>query len=329
MLNGVSGNESAVREFIETQIKDYCRIETDNAGNLIAFKKGARTPEKRVMFAAHMDEVGFIVTSVTDDGYIKIAPVGGIDARVMLGTRILFENGVRGVVSAVPVHLLKGDEREKIPDFSDMAVDIGAGSRETAEQAVQQGMAASFDSTYEEFGQLVKARAIDDRFGCLALINLIKCELPFDTFFVFTVQEEVGLRGACCAAYKVEPDIAVVVETTTAADVNGVSGADRVCCLGDGPVVSYMDGRTIYSRRLYNLAFEAARESGLKVQTKSKIAGGNDAGAIQRAGSGSEVLAVSLPCRYIHSPSCTVNKDDMESMEALLKKLCEKLDGIV
>lgn len=183
-----------------------------------------------------------------------------------------------------------------------------------------------FESVYYEFGNgFIKAKALDDRIGCMLLIELIKSEIEYDKYFCFNVQEEVGLRGAMCTSFAIQPDISVILETTTAADLCGVTGGDRVCVLGDGPVVSFMDGRTIYDKELYTLAMTAAKENNIKVQIKTAIAGGNDAGAIQTSGRGSRVMAVSLPCRYIHSGSSIVKSSDIDETRKLLKAVLPRL----
>ena len=157
------------------------------------------------------------------------------------------------------------------------------------------------------------------------MIDLIKSDLEYDTVFCFNVQEEVGLRGSKCTSFKVMADVAVVLESTTAADLDGVLGDDRVCVLGNGPVVSFMDNRTVYDRELYKLAFKTANECNIPVQTKTAVAGGNDAGAIQTSGYGSRVIAISLPTRYIHSGASVVKKCDIDSTNKLLKELLPKL----
>ena len=164
-----------------------------------------------------------------------------------------------------------------------------------------------FSSEYTEFGNgMIKSKAVDDRFGCALLIELIKSDLEYDAYFTFTVQEEIGLRGARAAAFSVNPDVAIAVEATTAADIEGVSGNKRVCSLGKGAVVSYMDRGTMYDKELYNYAFEIAEKKNISCQTKTLIAGGNNSGAIHIAGNGVRTIAVSAPCRYLHSPSCVV-----------------------
>lgn len=312
LLNGTSGREEAVRNYIIEKIKDKCEYSVDALGSVIAFKKGRKAPDKKVLVAAHTDEVGFIITDITDDGYLCFAPVGGIDAAVVLGRRVDI-NGIKGVVGAKAVHLLSDDEKKNEPAFDKLAIDIGAADKAEAEKAVSLGDCAYFASDYCEFGDgFIKSKALDDRIGCMLMIELINSDLEYDTYFCFNVQEEVGLRGSGCSAYAVKPDVAVILESTTAADIDGVTGGDKCCVLGKGPVVSFMDGRTIYDKQIFDLAFEVAKENNIKIQTKTKIAGGNDAGAIQKSGAGCRVAAVSLPCRYIHSGSSVVKISDIE-----------------
>lgn len=319
LLNGTSGDEKAVRDFIIDKIKDKCDFKVDNLGSIIAFKKGKKAPIKKVMLSAHMDEVGFIITHITEEGYLKFAPVGGIEPEAVL-TRRISVNGKIGVAGSKAVHLMSKSEKDSAPEFSDFLLDIGAADKNEAEKYVSEGDFAYFVSDYCEFGDgFIKAKALDDRIGCMLLIELINSELEYDTYFCFNVQEEVGLRGSTCTSYTVKPDIAVVLESTTAADIDGVTGAERCCLLGKGPVVSYMDGRTVYDRELYKKAFQTAKENGISIQTKTKIAGGNDAGAIQNSAGGCRVCAVSLPCRYIHTGSSVVKKSDITETRKFLR----------
>lgn len=325
LLNGTSGREEAVRNYIIEKIKDKCEYSVDVLGSVIAFKKGKKAPDKKVLVAAHTDEVGFIITDITDDGYLRFAPVGGIDAAVVLGRRVDI-NGIKGVVGAKAVHLLSDDEKKNEPAFDKLAIDIGAADKAEAEKAVSLGDCAYFASDYCEFGDgFIKSKALDDRIGCMLMIELINSDLEYDTYFCFNVQEEVGLRGSGCSAYAVKPDVAVILESTTAADIDGVTGGDKCCVLGKGPVVSFMDGRTIYDKQIFDLAFEVAKENNIKIQTKTKIAGGNDAGAIQKCGAGCRVAAVSLPCRYIHSGSSVVKIGDIEETRRFLPLFLSKL----
>lgn len=322
-LDGVSGREEKIRDFIISQIQDSSEYQVDALGNLIAFKKGAKTPKNRVMLAAHMDEVGLIITYITDNGYLKFTSVGGIDTRVMLGRCVAVgDDRLPGVIGVVPVHLVKEDEKANIPDADSLYIDIGATNREEAEKQVKPGDVAHFDSGFIPFGDgFIKARALDDRTGCATLIELIKSDLPYDMTFAFTVQEEVGLRGAKTAAFSVAPDYAIVVEATTAADIAGVVREKQVCKLGDGAVISFMDRSTLYSRELYDLAFKLAEKNGVKVQAKTVVAGGNDAGAIHTSRGGVRTLTVSLPCRYLHSPSCVICESDMAEVSKIVSAL--------
>ncbi len=321
LLNAASGNEDSVRNFIVDEIKNYCDYTVDALGSVIAFKKGKYKQNKKVMFSAHMDEVGFIITYITNDGYLKFSPVGGIDPRVVIDRRVSI-NGIPGVIGSKAVHLLSADEKKKAPDFDDLYIDIGAENKEDVQKYVSPGDNAYFSSDYSVFGNgFIKSKALDDRIGCMLMIEMIKSDLMYDTYFCFNVQEEVGLRGSNCTAFSVQSDISVVLESTTAADLDGVSGGNKCCVLGNGPVVSYMDGRTVYDKNLFDLAFEIAKKNNIKIQTKTTIAGGNDAGSIQSAGKGSRVMAVSLPCRYIHSGASVVKASDIDETRRLLKAL--------
>ena len=310
LLNGTSGDEVRVRDYIINEIKEYSTYEVDNLGSVIAYKKGKKKPNKTVCINAHMDEVGFIITGITSDGYLRFAPVGGIDTKVCLDRAVTVgENRINGVIADKAYHLLEDSEKDKAPSFDKLLIDIGAKSETEAQSVVSLGDFAYFESDYTELGNgYIKAKALDDRIGCMLMIELIKSELEYDTVFCFNVQEEVGLRGSKCTSFAVSADISIVLEATTAGDLDGVLGADRVCVLGNGGVVSFMDNRTIYDRELYKLAMNTASENNIPVQTKTAVAGGNDAGSIQTSGKGAKVMALSLPCRYIHSPSSVVKK---------------------
>lgn len=312
-IPAVSSNEDKLREFIINEVSPYAECKTDRNGNLICFKKGKKRPLKKVMLDAHMDEVGIIATSVTSDGFVKFATVGGIDTSVMLCRGVVFENGVRGVVGLKPVHLASADEKKKLPSIDELYIDIGAKDKAEAEKLIKPGQTAVFESDVTVMGDRIKARAIDDRAGVACLIALLKQDAEFDFYATFTWGEEVGGRGAKTAAFTVEPDIAIVLEATTAADIHGASDENTVCRLGDGPAVSFMDRATLYDRKLYDIALG----SGIKCQTKNKVAGGNNSGAIHLSKGGVPTIAISLPCRYIHSPSCLADLGDLEDMKRL------------
>lgn len=327
LLNGISGDESCVREYIIEKIRDKCDYSVDNLGNITAFRKGKKTPEKKLMIAAHMDEVGLIVTSVRSDGTLTFETVGGIDSAVIIGKRVkIGKNGLSGVVGSKAIHKLSAEEREKAPKISDLYIDFGAADKAEAEKYVSVGECVYFDSEFMEFGNnRIKSKAIDDRAGCALMLRLIEEEPEYDTFFVFNVQEEIGLRGSTVSAFSLQPDIAIVLEATTAADIDGADGAAKVCTINGGPVVSFMDRSTMYDKELYKTAFETAKENGIKCQTKSMIAGGNDSGAIHISGKGVRTIAVSLPCRYLHSPSCVISKQDFDDAYRLVKLMMKRV----
>lgn len=330
LIDGISGDESAVREYIIDKIRDICEYSIDPLGNLICFRKGRKTPDKKLMICAHMDEVGFIVTSIRSDGTLCFGTVGGVDASVIIGRQVCVgKNHISGVIGSTAVHNLSKDEREKAPKTDRLYIDIGAENKDDAEKYVSPGDCVYFDSEFTDLGERrVKSKAIDDRAGCAMMIQLMQEEPEYDTYFVFNVQEEIGLRGSAVSAYSVAPDFAVVLEATTAADIDGASGAKKVCELGSGPVVSFMDRSTVYDKELYRLAFDIAAEKNIPCQTKTMIAGGNDSGAIHISGKGVRTIAVSVPCRYLHSASCVIEMTDLENSYILVKELIRRINSL-
>lgn len=329
-IAGTSGDEGQVAEYIVSQLPADARITRDALGNLLVFRKGAAAPKRRVMLCAHMDEVGFLVTHITKEGLLRFAAVGGVDARVALGRQVAVgSEGLVGVIGTKAVHMQKEEERGKAPGIDELYIDIGASSDDEAKAHVTLGDRVTFVSDFTEYGEgFLKARALDDRVGCAILLTLLREELPFDLHAAFTVQEEVGLRGARTAAYTIAPELALVLETTTAADIPGVSGENRVCELKKGPVVSFMDRSTIYDRELYALAFEEAERLGIPCQTKSLVAGGNDSGAIHTSVGGVRTAVISVPCRYLHSPSCVIALEDLEHSLTLARALVNRMAAL-
>lgn len=321
-IPSVSGREEKLRSFIISKIDGYCEYEVDPNGNLICFKNGKKRPAKKIMVDAHMDEVGLIASYITAEGFVKFQTVGGIDTSVMLARKVVFENGVVGVVGMKPVHLLSGDEKKTMPKAESLYIDIGAASKEEAEELISVGDVAVFFSEPLELGaETILARGIDDKAGVAVLISLLKREAEYDFYATFSVQEEVGLRGAKTAAYTVSPDAAVILETTTAADIYGVDKESQVCRLGGGPAISFMDKSTMYNKAL----FDYANSIPVPHQVKQYVSGGNNAGAVHLTKSGVPTLTVSLPTRYIHSPSCVANVNDLEAMQRFSLALIEAL----
>jgi endoglucanase len=327
-LAGVSGCEEEVRETIAARVQCHAdELIVDPMGNLLVFKRGRKQPARPVMLCAHMDEVGVILTGVTEEGYCKFDFVGGVDRRVVLGKRVrIGGGGVKGVIGIKAHHLVSKEEGKSVPKTEELYIDIGAASEEDALRRVALGDCGIFDTLAEEFGEgLLKARAIDDRAGCAALIKLLEGPLPVDTWFAFTVQEEVGTRGARTAAWRLDPFCAVVLEGTTAADLPGVEEDRQICRVGGGVVVPYMDGGTLYDRELYAMAKRTAEAHGIAWQTKNRVAGGTDAAAVQRSRGGVRTLALAVAVRNIHSPACIASRADLEALPMLAGLVLEEI----
>lgn len=321
LADGVSGYEDEVRDMIISEIKDFCdEVCIDALGNVLAFKRGAKQHKKRLMLCAHMDEVGFAVKYVNDDGTLLVDEVG-MNTSIMPSKRVRIGKAkIPGVIGAKPVHLSGSDNKPL--SIHDIFIDIGARDKADAQSMELFGEYAAFDSDFCEFGnRLVKAKALDDRIGCAVMCLITKCRLEYDMFFAFTVGEELGGVGASAAAQRIKPDICLVLEGTTASDLALTDEKDKVCRLGNGPVAPFMDGGTAYDYELYTGIRKLAESFGIACQTKEKIAGGTDARNIQRCAGGIRTAALSLPCRYIHTPTSVASKKDMADMYALTKIL--------
>ncbi len=321
-LSGVSSWEDEVRTYLMEQAKPYAdKIRVDVLGNLIVFKRGAKSTGSKLMLCAHMDEVGVIIKSITDEGYLKFGCVGGIDRRVLLGKKLLIgPKKVVGVIGLKAYHLVSAEEEKKIPKLEDLYIDIGAKDKDAAGDLVELGDVGVFHSGSIEFGNgMIKAKAIDDRIGCAVLLKLLQQDLPMDCTFAFTAQEEVGTRGAFGAAFSITPEIALVVEGTTAADSPDMEPHRQVCFPGSGPVIPFMDGGTIYDRLLFERLRNLAEANGIPWQTKHYISGGTDAGAIQRTKDGVRVCAVSAAVRYLHAPASVASIKDFDAILELVR----------
>ena len=325
-LDGVSGDEDRVRDFIRRQAEPWAEtVRTDALGNLIVHKRGRKPAGNKLLLCAHMDEVGLIVTRATEDGFLRFDFVGGVDRRVALGKPVVLgPNKIPGVIGMKAIHMLSAEERKKVPKTEALYLDIGAADKEEALSKVPLGTYGAFVGEPEELGDgLLKAKAIDDRVGCAILLELLKEDLPLDVTFAFTAQEEVGTRGAFGAAFSVTPEVALVLETTTAADLPGIEGARWVCAPGMGPVISYMDGGTIYDRELFQDLRRLAEDNRIPWQTKEYIAGGNDARTIQRTKTGVRVAALSAAVRYLHAPASVGSIRDFGQMLTLTRAFLE------
>lgn len=319
--NAVSGMEAQLRQIIYSEIKEFCtKIETDSMGNLCVYKKGKGEGKSKpaVLLSAHMDEVGLVVTDITDDGYLKFDTVGGIDPGILISQRVV-SGDVPGIIALKAVHLTTAKEREKPVTLKQLYIDIGAKDRQSAMKYISKGDCFAFESKYTEFGNQIKAKALDDRVGCAVMLEVLKQDWDCDLYCNFTVQEEVGLRGARIASRGINPDYAVVIEATTCNDLPGVGENVRVTKSGGGPAISVLDSASKADGGLIKMLEEIAVKHKIPHQFKASTAGGNDAGAICLTDGGIKTASVSVPCRYIHSPVCVMNKNDFESCKALIK----------
>lgn len=321
-----SGFERPQAALLKELAAPYCdECFTDTLGNVICHKKGEGA---RVLFCAHMDVIGFMVNFADKRGFLRFEPLGGFVPGMLVGTPVISENGVYGAIFADAESGYNGNSLSGT-DIHDLYIDIGAASREEALALCPVGSVFRFDAeTKETANGCMISPYIDDLGGCVAMLigmSLIK-KPANDLWFAFTVQEEVGCRGAFGAAFRIKPQIALVVEGTTAADSPQSEGAARVCMPGQGPVIPFMDGGAIYDRKLFCLLRDLAEEKGIKWQTKTRIAGGTDAQAIQRTAGGCRVGAVSAAVRYIHSPSSVASLRDFEAMKALVDAFLEKME---
>jgi endoglucanase len=278
-----------------------------------------------------MDEIGLIIDAIDKSGTLRFAAVGGMDPRVLVSKRVLVgEKRLPGVIGIKAIHLLEKSDMDKPPKISDLYIDIGAKSDEDAKKHVSKGDTCIFAGEMTEFGDgLVKSRALDDRVGCAALLSALEREYPVTLAAVFSVQEEVGLRGASVASYALAPDLAIVLEGTTCADMHGVPEHLKVTIIGGGCAVSIMDMAAIPHRGLRDFITHTADENGIKWQYRSQTFGGTDAGAIQLAREGIPVAHISTPCRYIHSPAGVMNKNDFAAQKELLIKTLEHMDTFI
>lgn len=312
---GISGNEFEIRSLLYKLAKKYAdSIKIDVMGNIIAYKKGAKS-KRKLMIAAHMDEVGFVITGIDDKGFLKIARVGGIDPRICVDKRVVVgRDKIPGVITSKPIHLLNKSERDKIVPFSSLLVDIGAKDKNEVKKYVKLGDSIVFDTIFEKLNQkIIKGKALDDRLGCYIVLELLKKEHKDDLYAVFTVQEEVGLRGANVAAYSIMPDYAVILEATGAQDFPNKKDINISPELGKGTCITIKDGNSFASPELLDMSIKLADKHNIPYQFKKTGVGGTDAGVIQIAGKGVKTIIFATPARYIHSPVSISSMNDVRS----------------
>jgi putative aminopeptidase FrvX len=326
---GVSGNEKEVRLLIRNLIADHVdEWHVDTMGNLIACKSGTGETDLRVLLDAHMDEVGLMISEIDSSGLLKFRTIGGINNRTLLGQVVeVGPKKLTGVIGARPIHLLKASQRTAIVKQENMRIDIGAKNKSSAGGKVKVGDTAAFVAEYREIGPTAVAKAFDDRAGCAALIEILQGDpYPFDLIASFSVQEEVGLRGAQVAAYSTKPNVAIVIECTPAYDLPNKKDMSPNVVLGQGPAVYVMDRVTIQDPRLVSHIMRAAEENDIPFQVRQPGGGGTNTGVIQPVHGGVPVATIAIPGRHAHTPSMMINLDDYKHAVELTKATLRSLN---
>ncbi len=335
---GPAGCENEVRRVLARALRDKVDdLQTDALGNLIAFKQGTGpAPRTKVMLDAHTDEVGLMITRYDKSGLLGFRAVGGIDDRLLMAKGVVVGEGrLPGVITAPPIHLTKAEQRKKVLKVDQLVIDIGASSEEEARGLVNIGDYAAFDTRFQVLSEdglrTVKGKAFDDRMGCAVAAALADDEYAVDLYLSFSAQEEVGLRGARVAAFRIEPDMAFALEGTVCDDMPRKEDVSPTTQLGKGPAITIMDHSFIADKRLVRLLVDQAKAHGIPYQLKQPGVGGTDAGSIHLSRTGVPAVAVAVPCRYIHAPASVASLNDFDHtvalMRAALRALPERWNG--
>jgi len=333
---GVSGYEGEVRAVVRRYLEQVATIEHDNLGSIIG-KKAGTSERPRIMIAGHMDEIGFMVTGITKEGFLRFQTLGGWWEQVMLAQRVVVKaqrGDVIGIIGSKPPHILSQDERKKVVEKKDMFIDVGAASEDEARKVlgIKPGDPVIPWSPFAVManGQAVMAKAWDDRIGCAVFIDVLRNlrneAHPNTVYGVGTVQEEVGLRGATTSAEAVDPDVGFALEVSIAGDMPGVKEHEATDKLGAGPSILIYDGSMIPSIRLRDLVVETAEAEKIPYQFSAMPGGGTDAGRIHIHGRGVPSLVLGVPCRYIHSHAGIIRRDDYDHTVKLITAVIKRLD---
>lgn len=321
---GTSGFEQRIRARIIKEVTPYAdKVETDNMGNVYAIKKGKE--KKRIMIGAHMDEIGFIVTHIDDNGFIRFHTLGGFDPKTLTAQRVIIhgKKDFIGVMAAKPIHVMTQEERTKVAKITDFFIDTGL-TAEEVKNNIQIGDSITREREFIEMGNCVNGKSLDNRLAVYISIELLRqlkgVELPYDLYVVFTVQEEVGIRGANTATMKVKPDFGFGLDTTIAFDLPGAAPHEMVTKLGEGTAIKIMDASTICDYRMVEFMKKTAIKHAIKWQPEILTAGGTDTAGIQRMTEGGSIAgAVSIPTRNLHQVIEMAHKDDIAGSIELLK----------
>lgn len=328
---GVSGFEHRIRNLILRQLKDLAdEVEVDNMGNVIAIKRGKT--RKRVMVAAHMDEIGFIVNHVDDKGFIRFLTLGGFDPKTLTAQRVIVHGrkDILGVMGTKPIHIMKAEERRKVVPTTDYFIDLGL-PKEEVDKYVRIGDSVSRQRALVEMGNCVTGKSLDNRISVFILLETLRAlkdrEIPYDLYAAFTVQEEVGLRGAKGCVTHIDPDFGFGLDVTIAYDVPGSSPHENVTRLGEGTAIKVIDGSVISDYRMVNYLKETATAADIKYQMELLPAGGTDTAAVQHGGiQGAVTGALSIPLRNMHQSTEMVHHDDVRQTISLLTEGIAGLD---
>lgn len=315
---GPSGYETQIRDAIRTEVEPYAdELRVDALGNLIVTKGTQNETGRKIMLAAHMDEIGVIATHVDEKGFVRFTTIGGVRPHTCMGGRVQFLNGTRGVIGYERL-----DNASKLPKFEQMYIDVGATSRETC--LVKVGDIAAFDREFSEYQDRLVSKAMDDRIGVAVLIETLRQvnESPHQIFFVFSVQEEVGVRGATTAAFELDPDIGIAVDVTLTGDTPKERKME--VSLGKGPAIKVRDSGMLSDPRVVNWMVRTAEEAKLAYQLEVLEGGSTDARAIQLTRAGVPAGCISIPCRYVHGPSEMVDYNDVQNAVRLLAALLSR-----
>ena len=329
---GVSGFEQRIREVVLEEIKDLVdEVQVDNMGNVYAIKKGKS--DKKVMIGAHMDEIGFIVTHIDDKGFIRFHTLGGFDPKTLTAQRVIIhgKEDVIGVMASKPIHVMTPDERNKVANLSDYFIDTGLAVEEVKE-LIEIGNPITREREFIEMGNCVNGKSLDNRLAVFILIETLKQlkgkEVPYDIYGVFTVQEEVGIRGANVSALRIKPDFGFGLDTTIAFDLPGAAAHEMITKLGEGTAIKIMDASTICDYRMVDFMKKTATKHNIKWQSEILTAGGADTAGIQRMVEGGSIAgAVSIPTRHLHQVIEMANKADIQGSIDLLVACVSELDS--
>ncbi|MEM3701067.1 MAG: M42 family metallopeptidase [Candidatus Bathyarchaeia archaeon] len=329
---GVAGREEEVRNLMKNMLKPYVdEIKEDKLGNVIGVKKGEKNAPK-VMLAAHMDEIGLFVKTISKEGFLQFTKIGGIDDRILLAQKVIVhtEKGpLHGIIGSKPPHIQKEEERKKVMTYDELFIDIGAENQEEAKKmGVKIGDPISFDIKFAKIGNdIVIGKAFDDRVGCAVMVETMKQlkETECTVYAVGTVQEEVGLRGATTAAFGIYPDVGIALDVTVAGDVPGVKEVEAPVKLRKGPSITVADYGLITHPKVLRLLVDAAEENSIPYQLETGLQGSTDAARISLTREGVPSGVISVPTRYIHSPASLLSLKDAENAVKLTVAAIKKI----